>query len=171
MLLNLKKKIQEDGTLLPVRYEFNLSSLEFNAGHPFVSPVEVNGTVTTHGGFATMEAEVSFDFSIPCDRCTSQINKRFTYRFSHILVEALSNEEDADDGQYVILQDDGSLDVDKLLQEDILLELPTKFLCKPDCKGICPICGKNLNEGPCGCSQHQIDPRLEVLKQLIDRPE
>ena len=41
-------------------------------------------------------------------------------------------------------------------------------LCKPDCKGLCPQCGKNLNEGKCGCSARQVDPRLEILKKLID---
>ncbi|HCC02150.1 MAG TPA: nucleic acid-binding protein [Ruminococcaceae bacterium] len=171
MLLNLKKKIQEEGTVLPIQYSFNLADLEFNAVHPFVSPIQVTGSIKMHSGFAQMKAETSFDFSIPCDRCTSQIHKRLTYRFSHILVEALSNEEDGNDGRYIVLQEDGSLDVDNLLREDILLALPTKFLCKEDCKGLCPICGKNLNEGPCDCKQHQIDPRLEVLKQLIDKPE
>ena len=168
MLLNLKKKIQEDGTVVPLQYSFDLSKLEFNAVYPFVSPVQVSGTITAHSGFAQMEAEVSFDFSVPCDRCASQIDRRFTYRFSHTLLASLSNEQDADEDRYIVLQEDGSLNVDSLLQEDILLALPTKFLCREDCKGLCPSCGKNLNEGPCSCSRHQIDPRLEVLKQLID---
>ncbi|WOC31060.1 MULTISPECIES: YceD family protein [Caproicibacterium] len=171
MLLNLKKKIQEEGSVLPIQETLDLSKLEYNAAYPFVAPVRAEGTVEMHGGFAQLSVAVSFDFSIPCDRCTSQINRRFTYRFSHTLVEALSNEQDADDDQYVVLEADGSLDLDRLLTEDILLELPTKFLCREDCKGLCPTCGKNLNDGPCGCSQHQIDPRLEVLKQLIDKPE
>lgn len=171
MLLNLKKKIQEEGSVLPIQYSFDLSKLEFDTVYPFVSPVEAEGTVEMHAGFAQMTVAVAFDFSVPCDRCTSQIRKRFTYRFSHTLVEALSNEQDADDDQYIVLEEDGTLDLDRLLTEDILLALPTKFLCREDCRGLCPICGKNLNDGPCGCSQHQIDPRLEVLKQLIDKPE
>lgn len=171
MLLDLKKKIQEEGSLLPIQYSFDRSKLESNAVYPFVSPIEAEGAVEMHGGFAQLAVTVSFDFSVPCDRCTSQINRRFTYRFAHTLVEALSNEQDADDDQYIVLEEDGSLDLDCLLTEDILLALPTKFLCREDCRGLCPTCGKNLNDGPCGCSQHQIDPRLEVLKQLIDKPE
>lgn len=171
MLLNLKKKILEEGTQLPFKYSLDFSKLEFHASYPFTSPVEVKGNAVMHGSFAVLDAEVSFDFSVPCDRCASQINKHFAYRFSHILVASLSNEEDADDDKYVVLQEDGTLDLDSLLQEDILLELPTKFLCSANCKGLCPVCGKNLNEGPCGCSQHRIDPRLEVLRQLIDKPE
>ena len=75
------------------------------------------------------------------------------------------NEEDND--SYIEVQD-YQLDLDELIRADILLELPTKFLCSPDCKGLCPKCGRNLNEGPCGCNTHQMDPRLEVLKKLID---
>ncbi|MDD3261719.1 MAG: DUF177 domain-containing protein, partial [Oscillospiraceae bacterium] len=130
--MNLKKKIQEDGTTLPLQYAFDLSKLSVDAVYPFVSPVVVEGTVDMHGGFAQMKVSVSFDFSVPCDRCAAQINKRLTYQFSHVLVPSLSNEQDADDDRYVVLQEDGSLDLDQLLQEDILLALPTKFLCRED---------------------------------------
>ena len=74
---------------------------------------------------------------------------------------------DRDSDAYIQV-DSGSLDLDELLRADILLELPTKYLCREDCKGLCAVCGKNLNDGPCNCNLHQIDPRLEVLKQLID---
>lgn len=75
-------------------------------------------------------------------------------------------EEDNDD--YILVDESFKLDLDELLRSDILLELPYKYLCREDCKGLCPSCGKNLNEGPCSCNLHQVDPRLEVLKKLID---
>lgn len=170
MLLNLKKRIREEGLSLPLKYQFDLSMLELDATYPFVHPIAVEGEVRTKDGFAQLDVKVDFDFRVPCDRCATQIDRHYTYRFSHVLVEALSNEQDADDGRYVVLED-GQIDLDALLQEDILLELPTKFLCSEDCKGLCPACGKNLNEGPCGCSMRQIDPRLAVLKQLIEGTE
>ena len=51
---------------------------------------------------------------------------------------------------------------------DLLLALPTKHLCREDCRGLCPHCGKNLNEGLCGCREDKVDPRLAVLAQLMD---
>lgn len=87
-----------------------------------------------------------------------------SYTFAHDLVLSLENE---DDDSYIQIEN-YKLDLDELMRADILLELPTKFLCKEDCKGLCPVCGKNLNEGSCDCNLHQIDPRLEVLKKLID---
>ena len=62
---------------------------------------------------------------------------------------------------------DSALDLSDLLREELLLFFPTKMLCKPDCKGLCCKCGKNLNDGPCDC-QKDVDPRLESLLQLLD---
>ena len=52
------------------------------------------------------------------------------------------------------------------LWEEFSLALPVKPLCRPDCRGLCPECGKNLNEGACGCSRDSGDPRLAALRQL-----
>ena len=54
------------------------------------------------------------------------------------------------------------------VEADLILSLPFKNLCREDCRGLCPICGKNLNEGLCGCRPQTADPRLEILRQLID---
>ena len=54
-----------------------------------------------------------------------------------------------------------------LVSEDAYLAIPYRMLCREDCKGLCPRCGKNLNEGPCGCSAPG-DPRLAVLAQLLE---
>lgn len=164
MLLNLKKVFSGEQESYPFDCSMDLSSTDVNGAYPFVSPVSVQGAVNAHDGFAVLDADVSFALSTPCDRCTRQIEKHCQYKFSHVLV--LSLEED-DEEHYVEVQD-YKLDLDELIRADILLELPTKFLCRDDCKGLCPVCGKNLNEGPCNCNTHQVDPRLEVLKTLID---
>ncbi len=56
----------------------------------------------------------------------------------------------------------------ELATADILLELPTSVLCVESCKGLCPVCGANLNEGDCGCDRSQRDPRLDKLRELLD---
>jgi uncharacterized protein len=61
----------------------------------------------------------------------------------------------------------GLLDLTEALREQILLDLPMRPLCRPDCRGLCVECGRNLNEGPCGCVQETIDPRLVGLKDLL----
>jgi len=66
------------------------------------------------------------------------------------------------------LGEDGILDLAPLLREEIIIDTPIGILCKPDCAGLCPNCGKNLNEGPCGCERDEIDPRFAALKALKD---
>lgn len=164
MILNLKKLFSDEQETLLFAYGLDLSSADINGFMPFVSPVSVRGVCKKHDGFITLEAKASFDFSIPCDRCTAQLNRHFDYDFSHFVVRFL---ERNDDEEYVEVRDD-KLDLDELIRADILLELPSKYLCSDNCKGLCPMCGKNLNEGSCGCDTHQPDPRLEILKKLID---
>ena len=62
---------------------------------------------------------------------------------------------------------DFTLELDEVVISDIILHYPQKFLCSEDCKGLCPVCGKNRNEGDCGCEKQTVDPRLEILKQLM----
>jgi uncharacterized protein len=61
------------------------------------------------------------------------------------------------------------LDVDRLLQTETELGLPMKPLCRPDCRGLCAVCGGNRNVAPCTCEVRQPDPRLAALKELADR--
>ncbi len=64
-----------------------------------------------------------------------------------------------------------SLDVDALVHDEILMNWPAKILCKDDCKGICPVCGQNLNEGECGCDTFVPDPRMAVIQDIFKNKE
>ena len=59
------------------------------------------------------------------------------------------------------------LDTDVLIGNEILVNWPVKILCKEDCKGICPKCGRDLNQGDCGCDTFEPDPRMAVLKDIF----
>ena len=75
--------------------------------------------------------------------------------------------EDSEEAEAFCLQGE-ELDIDDLLETAFILDMESKSLCRPDCKGLCPKCGKDLNDGPCGC-RPDIDPRLAVLEQLLDK--
>ena len=81
------------------------------------------------------------------------------------LARELESGEDNDD---YILVPTGMIDIDELIMTDVTLEVPFQLLCREDCKGLCPVCGSDLNEKTCNCNQKQIDPRLEKLKMLLD---
>ncbi|MBR6727152.1 MAG: DUF177 domain-containing protein, partial [Clostridia bacterium] len=63
------------------------------------------------------------------------------------------------------------LDVDEPLREELLMCFPMRLLCSEDCPGLCPKCGKPKKDGDCGCSEKEIDPRLAVLKNWLDKSE
>jgi uncharacterized protein len=69
----------------------------------------------------------------------------------------------------LLVPEDGHIDLTPVLREYLFLELPISPLCRPDCKGLCPICGENLNETTCHHGDDTIDPRLAVLKTLLDQ--
>jgi uncharacterized protein len=81
-------------------------------------------------------------------------------------VVVTSVEDDESDG--FVVAEDMQLDVEELMNDDIVLWVPTKFLCKKDCKGLCDQCGQNLNEGSCQCKATKGDPRLAVLESLLN---
>jgi len=74
-----------------------------------------------------------------------------------------------EEDEYII--DEGVIDLNLLVNDAVLLNLPIKRLCSEDCGGLCQHCGINLNRGECGCGSESIDPRLEVLRTLLDREE
>ncbi len=138
--------------------------MELGGVKPFCAPVKVQAQFKGFAGSVELSAHLLYTLVMPCDRCGVLVSREYTRDFSHVLVRELQSGQD--DEAYMAVPDE-RLELDELLREDILLDLPSKFLCTPDCKGLCPKCGKNLNEGPCACDSREIDPRLEILKSLL----
>ena len=163
MLLQLRPLFMGEITSLAVDEKLDFSNEEFGGQTPFKTPVSVKGTVTASADVVLLNAEISFMYHGVCDRCLNTYQKEYRITVEHILVDNLSNDENDD---FILLQQ-YQLPLDDLVLTDVLLELPYKSLCKEDCKGLCSSCGKNLNAGPCDCKPDTVDPRLEVLRQLI----
>ena len=142
----------------------DLSDVEFSKNHPFKTPVKLVGRIAHSNGFVVLDAVAEYDYSAPCDRCATDVVKGCKTKINHILVSELSNEDTED---YVLIED-MLLDIDELVRTDLILSMPSKFLCNEDCKGLCTKCGADLNVGVCKCNEAQIDPRLAALKQFLN---
>ncbi len=109
-----------------------------------------------------------------CDRCTEETISSISADFDEFEAcpqQILDDEEDIEeleDENRVIIVENGVtlIDFSALLWEEFILTLPTKPLCTKLCKGVCPQCGKNLNEGLCACEDEDKDPRMNVLRNL-----
>ncbi len=163
MIIELESIFNNDGSSYEFDYELSLSHISVSGVNPLKSPVKVKGMVKNNTGIVTLSANVELIYSAFCDRCAEATEKTYNYDFSHNLIAALSNEDNDD----FLVVSDMRLDLDELIEEDVNLELPTKFLCSEDCKGVCVMCGKNLNKGQCDCKK-PIDPRLEGLLQFLE---
>ncbi|MBQ8503575.1 MAG: DUF177 domain-containing protein [Clostridia bacterium] len=147
---------------IPVNYDFDYSKEEISGVFPFTTPVKLKGEIRNTAGLVTVSATITFTMDIVCDRCAEKAVLSFEVPMQHGLVSELNDEENDD---YILIED-MKLDIEQLTLEDIYLALPGKLLCKEDCKGVCPQCGANLNEGPCSCKK-EIDPRFEALLDLL----
>lgn len=130
-------------------------------------PISVRGVVTNQAGYMRLRIEATVRYTAECARCLSPVKITLTVPFERTVAVAGTLEND-DVGEEYVLASDGLLDIDVALAEQIALELPSRHLCGEDCLGLCPICGKNLGSGACGCEKDDIDPRLAPLKKLLE---
>ncbi len=164
MLLQLKDVFLNDGHRLDVDYSLPMNDFEINGDYPFKSPVRVKASAVNRAGLVELKVNAVFDYTTRCDRCFDEVVKHLEFTFAHgLAVELIDDEND----EYIETPD-YTLELDEVVISDIILNLPSKILCREDCKGLCPKCGKNLNYGDCECYKKQVDSRLEILKQLID---
>ncbi len=136
-------------------------------GVTFPKPVRVLGTVRNNAGYIALKVRAEIFYDTVCDRCLRPIAGHFSLDFERpvTLPNVLMN-EDQDD---YLIAENRMLELDELLLESVILEFPTKHLCRKDCKGLCARCGKDLNEGPCGCVLREIDPRMAGFAKLLEK--
>ena len=167
MKLDLKRIAVTDGETIPFSYDADLTKEEMNGEYPFRTPVHVEGEVRNHLGVLNLHATVRALYQTQCARCLAPVNVDLNVPCDMILSAEVQDDERDD-----IYQLEGdSVELDDIVIPALLLEVHMTYLCKPDCKGLCPTCGKNRNEGPCGCDGRQIDSRLAVLQKLLHKDD
>ena len=102
----------------------------------------------------------------PCDRCLDEVDTAFPIRIDYRW-NPDKEADGAEDVDEITFMDGCILDVDKLISDEIVVALPTKVLCKEDCKGLCSVCGMNLNHGTCDCDRHVADPRMAAIQDIF----
>ncbi|MGN1137779.1 MAG: YceD family protein [Oscillospiraceae bacterium] len=147
MVINLKQLYEITGEKQDVKGSVSAERLNEIHGYSFIGPVSVEGIVRNRAGIVTLSYTISFVLDAECDRCLSRFERAYSFDFEHILVRSLNTDND----EYVVTEND-KLELDELAVNDMLLQMPTKLLCKEDCKGLCPKCGADLNVSDCGCN-------------------
>ena len=146
MKINLKQLFNIVGESKDIAYTIQKGELSDIRGYDFSSPIEVKGRIYNKADVVYLEYSVDFSLLNTCDRCLKEFEKDYHYEFSHIVVPSVSRDND----EYIVAESE-SIELNDIAVTDILPELPSKNLCKDDCKGLCMVCGCDLNESVCNC--------------------
>lgn len=146
-----------------ISYSLDMSDLLYGTYYPLKNPVQINGRVFTKADIVYLKLSIEYTLYGFCDRCADEISSDYSIDIDKIVVRELQNE---DDDNYIIVSNQ-ILDLDELVYEEVSLNLPSKLLCREDCKGLCQKCGANLNVNKCDCKS-DVDPRMAALLQLLD---
>lgn len=172
MLVNLSDVLASEG--MRIEREVPLEMTSFGNGQGDFRIKEkspVSFTFENAGnGKARVRGSASLKLLTNCSRCLGEVPLPLDLVFDRMVIspQAGWEDEEADDLSFM---DGSQLDVEAFVHNEILVNWPTKILCKEDCKGLCPVCGQDLNAGDCGCDTFVPDPRMAAIQDIFNAKE
>ena len=166
-------KIQVGGLSEGVyQYRFEAKASDLALGENFPGDLAVDATLEKTGSQLYLKAEIRTTATFSCDRCVRPFARTLSpsYRMYYFWNDAAAGQFDPSEVQ-VLPVGATVVDISEDVRQTILLAVPYKLLCRDDCKGLCPQCGQNLNEGTCHCATTIPDGRWEKLRALHNGPQ
>ena len=142
-------------------------------GFECTMPVKGRLQFTNTGSLLLITGDIETELKLQCGRCLTdmafpvhvKVEEEFRLQTIGDAIQVLPlDEDDIESG----LVKDNILDIEEIIRQDLLLELPIQPLCKTDCRGLCPTCGKNLNLRKCACPPAEPESPLKVLGKLLE---
>ena len=166
MIIDLSSVIKDYDGNMEICVKCELENTDF-LGEEFVFPdgLTVCGKITNNTKSLHLQAKVKGKIRVLCARCRKEVSEDVEFDMSEVLVRDDEQTTHIDDD--VVVFSGTTLDIDDIVINNFLMNISSKFLCKDDCKGLCPKCGKDLNEGDCDCNNDEIDPRWAALAEII----
>ncbi|MBR6735536.1 MAG: DUF177 domain-containing protein [Oscillospiraceae bacterium] len=168
MKLDIREVLDLEGERKDFAGKLDLSWVKRLGESLFPESLAVGGRVENRAGVVSLRYQIDGVMPFVCDRCLMQTKRPISEEFSHTVVRSL--EDDALDDIFIVAPD-SQINIAEIAATDLQLMLPQVFLCKDDCKGLCPRCGADLNQTTCGCREDNIDPRLEILRKLLNNDD
>lgn len=163
MKIDISNILKFDGASLDL--DFN-ELIEVNDFVPedfsFNEPVSLKGTLVNVGKVIKLDGELKTGYRVKCSRCLKDIESKVCIVLKEDFVEE-SSDNAGDEYTY----QGKALELEKMVIDNILLNLPVRQVCDETCKGFCPKCGEDLNSKECKCVNEDIDPRMEALKNFF----
>lgn len=170
MLINLTEILSREGKTQQYVVDIEMDVFKCKLGeYPISNRDHVTVSITNMGQRKLMvEAVSKVTLDIPCARCLETVKSDIEIEISKDIDMSESGAESREESGEKSYVEGYNLNVDELVYDEILLKLPMKVLCKPNCKGICNRCGMNLNYGECGCDRESLDPRMSVIRDIFN---
>lgn len=169
MFIHLSDVFTSEGKRLDAEAELEMTSFDNGRERFGITEKSSVTMVITHleAGKILVKADLQLTLQAACDRCLAEVPVQLKLQAERIVLspELAAEAEDADDQSFV---DGYELDVESFAHDIIIGNWPAKILCKEDCKGICPVCGQNLNVRDCGCDSFVPDPRMAVIQDIFN---
>ncbi len=171
MQIHLSKISSSDGESMQVTVPLEMDGITFQSGSfPILKKTPLEIRITNTGNrVLELQTDGSVTVGIPCDRCLTEVPTEIPFSIERRLDMKLTDEQrinDLDESSYLTGMD---LDVDQLVYLELLMNWPSKTLCREDCKGLCSQCGINLNTGKCDCDLKPKDPRMAAISDIFSK--
>ncbi|MEG1862523.1 MAG: DUF177 domain-containing protein [Oscillospiraceae bacterium] len=166
MLVNLSKIFQGEETEKQLNLEFDFSDENVSFDASFTLPVKAVLDLKKGSGQTFIKLTVQAKAQCSCARCLKLFDREFNFSQTFTVTPQNLTQREIE----IPVSSDNILDVKQLVLQELTLAIPTVLVCSDDCQGLCPVCGRPKEEN-CGCQSQQIDPRLLILKQLLDNDE
>ncbi|NMB97372.1 MAG: DUF177 domain-containing protein [Clostridiaceae bacterium] len=166
MIINIENLLKGEGSSLDIDHKGNVEGLEGAVdSYVFKEPIIFTGTLQNNKGKLYLTGLISLEYNSSCFRCLDDIHGS-----TKIAVEEdIFNDDKVTEKDDVFTYEGDYLNLDRILLDYIVLNMPMKQICKEECKGLCPICGINLNEATCNCEEEKvINPKLDILKKFLE---
>jgi uncharacterized protein len=172
MFLSIKemevRKVRFDETFQPGEIDFSGADVKQSSPLHAVGLAEL---LANTDGEVRIQGHLTVKLESECDRCLGRaefpLDTRIDlfYRPSQSLNTA--DEVAIDEGEAEIgFYEDGGMELEDILREQIMLLMPMQRVCSPECRGICPVCGKNRNESACDCREEPVNDRWSALRKI-----
>lgn len=169
MLIDIKTISQSKDALLAIETEISPEELDLKSlGYQLVRPLAFHGTLQNMGdGILSLTGQLETAYEGDCARCLVSVQRPLSIRIAERYLPAAmpAGEDNETDYRYT----GGHLEIGQAIRDSVLPALPGRLICKPDCQGLCPDCGANLNEKECGCAagREGMASPFDKLKELL----
>lgn len=163
MIIDISRLLNRKVTKLEIDSKFEYKDIYYeNECFQFNRPIEISGLITQAERVISFDLVLKSELTIPCSRCTEKYN----FDLDIEIHEKFSADSELIDDEILAIEGT-EIDLSDIIENNIIASLPIQKLCKDNCKGLCHICGTNLNNNSCDCKNEELDPRLEKLRNLF----